>query len=493
MKRLLLFAALIGIAIAADPIAKHPRELRFPSREFTPPRAADFRHKLSNGATAFLVEDHEFPLINISVLIHTGEYLEPEGKTGLAQLTGGQMRSGGTKTKPPAAFDEEAAFLAAQISSGIADVSGQASLNCLSKDIDSGLALFVDMLRNPGFAEDRLKLVKNQMLQSLARRNDNTASIERREMQRLLRGDKHFSTAQVTKASLEAISRQDLVEFHDRYYYPSNFVLAVSGDFDTKQMLAKLDKALAEWPNRDVRIPDPPKPEFTPVPGLYMVDKKDVNQGRVSMGHLGVAISNPDHLALGVMNGILGGNGFSSRILERVRSDEGLAYSAASAFQAGTYYEGTFSVSFQSKSPSVAQAIAIVNEEIERLRTTKVSAEELSTAIGHAVEALPLRFASPGLKAAQFANDYYSKLPEDYWQKYSSRVGAVTADEIQRVARTYLHPDKLAILAVGDVDTMLRGNPDRAQYSIAKLAGDRGVIRIPLPDPLTMIYPAVAQ
>jgi zinc protease len=493
VKRILLFGALLGIAVGADPIARHPRELKFPLREYTPPRAAEFRHKLSNGATAFLVEDHEFPLINISVLIRTGDYLEPSDKTGLAQLMGGQMRAGGTKTKPPSTFDEETAFLAALIGSNVSDVSGSASLNCLSKDVDAGLALFVDMLRNPGFAEDRLKLAKSQMLQSLERRNDSTQSIERREFQRLLRGDKHFTTARVTKASLEAISRQDLIEFHDRYYYPSNFVLAVSGDFDTKQMAAKLEKALEGWPNLDTRIPDPPKPDFTPKPGVYVVDKKDANQGRVQMGHLGVAISNPDHLALGVMNGILGGNGFTSRIMERVRSDEGLAYSVGSSFLAGTYYEGVFTVGFQSKSASVAQAIAIVAEEIERLRTTKPGAEELSTAISHAIEALPLRFSTPGLKAAQFANDYYTKLPEDYWQKYSQRVGAVTADEVQRVAQKYLHPDQLAMLAVGDVDTMLRGNPDRPQFSITKTAGDRGVVRIPLPDPLTMVYPAVPR
>jgi zinc protease len=489
MKRLFLFGALLGIAVGADPIVKHPRELRFPQRSYTPPRAADFRHTLSNGATAFLVEDHEFPLVNISVLVRTGDYLDPADKTGLAQLMGAQMRSGGTKSKPPAVFDEDTAFLAALISSSVGDISGQAGLNCLSKDVDEGLALFIDMLRNPGFAEDRLKLAKSQMLQALERRNDSTTSIERREFQRLLRGDKHFTTAAVTKASLEAISRQDLIDFHDRYYYPSNFILAVSGDFDTKQMLAKLEKTLGGWANRDTKIPDPPKPEFTPTPGVYAVNKKDVNQGRVQMGHLGVAISNPDHLALGLMNGILGGNGFTSRIMERVRSDEGLAYSAGSSFFPGTYYPGVFTVGFQSKSPSVAQAIAIVTEEIDRLRTTKVGAEELSTAIGHAVEALPLRFSTPGQKAAQFANDYFSRLPEDYWQKYSQRVGAVTVDEIQRVAQKYLQPDKLVILAVGDVDTIVRGNPDRPQYSIAKIAGDRGVVKIPLPDPLTMKYP----
>ena len=490
MRSLVLIGALAGLAIAADPIVKHPRELRFPQREFTPPRAAEYQHKLSNGATAFLVEDHDFPLISVSVTVRTGDYLEPAGKIGLAQMTGSQMRAGGTKTKGPAAFDEETAFLAAVIGSTISDVSGQASLNCLSKDVDAGLALFADMLRNPGFAEDRLKLAKAQMLQQMERRNDNTQPIELREFQRLVRGDKHFTAQNVTKASLEAITRQDLIDFHDRYYFPANFIIAVSGDFDTKQMLAKLEKMLTGWPNKSAAIPDPPAPAFTPTPGVYMVNKKEVNQGRVRMGHIGVAISNPDHLALAVMNGILGGNAFTSRITERVRSDEGLAYSASSTFPAGTYYEGVFSASFQSKSPSVAQAMAIVVEEMERLRNTKVSADELSTAINHAVELLPGRFATASQKAGQFAADFYTKLPEDYWQKYRQRVSAVTVDEIQRVARKYLQPDKLVILAVGDVDTMLRGNPDRQQFSIAKMAGDRGVTRIPLPDPLTMVYPA---
>jgi zinc protease len=473
--------------MAADPIVKHPRELHFPQRDFTPPAAADYRHKLSNGAMAFLVEDHELPLINIAVLVHTGDYLDPAGKAGLAQLMGSQMRSGGTKSRTPNSFDEDAAFLAAMISSSAGEVSANADLNCLSKDLDSGLALFVDMLRNPAFDESRLKLAKSQTLQSLERRNDSTASIERREFERLLRGDKHFSTLPVTQESLEAISGEDLIGFHDRYYYPANFVLAVSGDFDTKQMLAKLEKAFAGWPNRDTVIPDPPKPEFTPKPGVYVV--KDVNQGRVRMGHLGVEITNPDHLALAVMNGILGGDGFTSHIMARVRTEEGLAYSAGSSFLAGTYYEGVFSAGFQSKNPSVAQAIAIVVEEIKRLQDTKVSADELATAINRAVETLPLRFASAAGKASQFATNYFSRLPEDYWQKYRQRVSSVTPEEIQRVARKYLHPKDLVILAVGDADAILAGNPDRPQYSIGGLAGDRGVVRLPLPHPLTMVYP----
>ena len=479
--------ALAITSFADSGIPTHPRELKFAPLPYTPPRPADYRHKLASGPTAFLVEDHEFPLINVSVLVHTGDYVDPDGKTGLAQLTGSQIRSGGTKSKPPAVFDEEAAFLAATISSGMGSTEGNANLNCLSKDIDAGLALFTDMLRNPGFAPDRLALAKSQLLQGMERRNDNTSTIEMREFARLLRG-KHFSTAQMTKASLDAISREDLIDFHSKYYFPANFVLAVSGDFKTADMLAKLEKVFNGWPNSGVTVPPVPKPDYTPQPGVYVVDKKDVNQGRVRMGHVGVMITNPDHLALSVMNGILGGSGFSSRIMSRVRSDEGLAYSAGSILTHGVYYDGTFAAAFQSKSPSVAEAMGIVREEIERMRSGSVTREEMQTEVNNLIDSFPRRFATASAKAGQFANDYFTGLPEDYWDKYRDRLRALTPADIQRVAQKYLHPDQLVILAVGNVDDILKGNPDKPQFSLNKMAGARDIVRIPLPDPLTMVY-----
>jgi predicted Zn-dependent peptidase len=487
----LLLACGATLNAAAPPeLPKHPRELKFSPLSYTPPKPADYRHKLSNGATAFLVEDHDFPLINVSILVRTGDYLDPAGKTGLASLTGSQIRSGGTRSKPPAVFDEEVAFLAANISSSIGDVEGSANLNCLKKDIDAALALFVEMLRTPGFAEDRLKLAKSQVLQQMERRNDNTPGIEQREFARLLRGDKHFSTAQITKASLDAITREDMIAFHEKYYYPANFVLAVSGDFNTKDMLARLEKVFAGWSNRADKPASVPKPNHALKPGIYMVDKKDVNQGRVRMGHLGVLITNPDHIALSVMNGILGGGGFTSRIMSRVRSDEGLAYSAGSAFHHGVYYEGSFVAAFQSKNPTVAQAVAIVREEIEKLRTGRVTQEELDTEKNQIIESFPSRFASAGAIAGQFASDFYTGLPDDYWQKFRDRVRAVTAEEVQRVAQKYLTPDKMVLLVVGNVDDILKGNPDKPQYTLTKLGFGTEITRIPLPDPLTMVYPS---
>ncbi|HYM11024.1 MAG TPA: pitrilysin family protein, partial [Bryobacterales bacterium] len=247
---LLVLGAFAPSAWAAPPgseIPPHPKLLKFEPLDYQPPKAAPHRHVLSNGAVAYLVEDHTFPLVNIGITIRTGQYLDPPGHKGLAAMAGNLLRSGGTASMSARDFDEQADFLAASINSAIADTQGTASLNCLARNLDPSLKLFFDMLRRPAFDPQRLGIYKTRVLQSLARRNDQTAEIENREFQRLLRGDNHFSTAHETKASIEAISRDDLIAFHRKYYHPANFLFAVSGDFDTKEMLAKLEQAMGGW------------------------------------------------------------------------------------------------------------------------------------------------------------------------------------------------------------------------------------------------------
>jgi zinc protease len=477
------------LAQTTQDIPQHPRELKFTQLDYTPPKRDKFRHVLSNGAVAYLVEDHELPLVNVTTLVRTGAYLEPEAKRGLASLTGSQIRVGGTTSKTAEQFDEAADFLAANLSSGIGETQGTANLNCLTKDIDAGLALYFDMLKNPGFQADRLALAKSQILQGMERRNDSTTTIEAREWSRLMRGDKHFSTRESTKSSIESITREDLVAFHKQYYQPAGFIFAVSGDFKTSEMLQKLEASLGGWPSTKALVPPVPKPEFTPVAGVYAVHKADVNQGRVRIGHVGVTRDNPDVYAISIMNDILGGSGFTSRITSRVRSDEGLAYSAGSIFGQGVYYPSDFRAAFQSKSMSTPQAIDIVMEEINRIRTSKVSAEELQTAKNSAIETFPLAFASAAQVAGTFAQDEYTNRPADYWEKYRDRIRAVTAEEVQRVAQKYLQPEQLVILVVGNIDDITKGNPDKPQHSLAKLVKNGQIRRIPLPDPLTLVYP----
>lgn len=475
--------------MAQSQIPAHPRDLKYSTLTYTPPTRDKYRHVLSNGTVAYLVEDHDLPLVNVAALVRTGSYLDPAGKEGLAALTGSQMRIGGTTTKTAEEFDEAADFLAANISSSIGTTQGNASVNLLAKDVDQGLALYFDMLRNPRFQEDRIKLAKSQLLQNMERRNDNTDAIEGREWARLMYGTDHFSTKPTTKASIEGITREDMLAFHQKYYQPAGIIFAVSGDFNTKEMLAKLEAATKGWPSNKQAVPPVPKPVNTIVPGVYAVHKADVNQGRVSIGHVGALRDSPDAYALEIMNDILGGGNFTSRITSRVRSDEGLAYSAFSSFGLGVYYPGIFRAAFQSKNLTTSQAIEIIMEEINRVRTAKVSAEELETAKNSMIETFPRIFSTAAQVAGTFAQDEYTKRPADYWATYRDRIRAVTADDVLRVAQKYLQPDKLVVLVVGNIDEITKGNPDKPQYSLLKIAKDGQIRRIPLPDPLTMVYP----
>ncbi len=471
-----------------SPIPRRPEDLKFQPLKYAPPKAATYRQVLNNGAIGFFVEDHDLPLVNITILIRTGAYLNPAGKEGLASAVGSLMRSGGTARYKADAFDEEADFLAAQISSGIGATSGRASVNFMSKDTDKSLELFFEMLRSPAFQQDRLDLYKEQVLQAIERRNDSTDDIEDREWNRLLRGEKHFSNAYSTKNSISSLSRDDLVSFHGTYYFPANFIVAVSGDFSTAELKAKLEKAMEGWKNQSLVPAKVPAPEYAPVSGVYMVNKPDVNQARVSIGHLGIMRGNPDEYAIEMMNEILGGGGFTSRIMGRVRSDEGLAYEAGSGFSPGIYYDGDFRAVFQSKSATAAKAAQIVIDEIERIRRQKVAPDELQTVKNQAIEVFPRIFASATAVADTFAADEYTGRDPNYWETYRAKIAAVTVDDVQRVAQKYLHPDKLEILAVGNVEEIRKGDPDQPQYSFQKISGGK-ITMIPLPDPATMIYP----
>ena len=482
--------ALLGQSSADIP--PDPRKLVYPPLDYSPPDRAAHRHQLSPGVVAYLVEDHSLPLVNVQLVMKIGRYLDSPQQVGLAAAVGSLLRSGGTSRWPAEKFDEEADFLAANISSRVGQTSASARVNALSKDLDQALDLFFEMLRNPAFEQQRVDLYKSQLLQRLERRNDRTGSIERREWNRLLRGDEHFSNRFTTNSSAEAFTPENLRAFHQKHYVPANFILAVSGSFDTAEMKAKLAEHLAKWEQAGERSQAVPRPDHQPQPGLYLVHKEDVNQGRVSIGHLGIERKNPDRFAVSLMNQVLGGSGFTSRITNRVRSDEGLAYSAGSSFSAGDYYPGAFRAFFQSKSATCAEAAQIILDEIEQIRKEGVSEDELDTVKTLSIEIFPRFFASARAVASTFANDELLGREMDYWEGYRDKLRAVTLADVQRVARKYLQPGRLIILAVGNTEDMLKGNPDKPQYALEAFKGDGEVVRIPLPDPLTMVYPPAA-
>ena len=479
--------AVLGLALGqAQEIPDRPEKLIFPPLIYDAPNPADYRVELESGAVVYIYPDRERPLIDLSVNIRGGSYLDPKGKEGLAGLTGSLMARGGIPSSPADELDEELEFLAARLSSSFGGLNGSVSLNLLSKDVDRGFEILRAVLAAPSFQEDKLALRKTQALQGLKQRNDDSRNIESRERNFLAYGEDFWFNRHTTAASLEGIRREDLLAFHHEWVHPRNFVVSISGDFDREAMLKRLDGMFATWPYPGKKTPPVPQQREYGKSGVYIVDK-DVNQGRVSIILPGIRWDDPDYYAIQMMNDVLGGGGFTSRITNRVRSDEGLAYSARSAFPGGAHYPVVFRAGFQSKSRTVSFATSIVLEEIERITREPVTAEELLTAKKSFIDTFPNNFASASQVVSVFAGDEmigrYAKQP-DYWANYRDNIEVVDIAAVQRVAKRRLNLGQVIILIVGQKEEILKGHPDHP-VNLGRLAKG-GVKELPMRDPLTM-------
>lgn len=488
----LLPAALLAFSCAAffpafaAEIPDRPEKLSFPPLTYEPPNPANYRVPLKAGPVAYVVPDRTLPLITINVLLRCGAYLEPDEKTGLADFTGYLLARGGTKSKTAEELEERLAFLAANLGSSIGDDSGTVSLNLLSKDLPEGLQILREVLTEPRFQQNKLDLYRQQTIQAMKQRNDESPAIEQREREFLAYGTNFWACRNTTEASVTSITADDLHAFHRRWIHPGGFVVAVSGDFEREVMIARLEELFGNWPFAGEKPPAVPTNISMAHPGIYMVNK-DVNQGRVAVLLPGVLRSNPDFLALQVMNDILGGGGFTSRIMNRVRSDEGLAYGAGSSFPGGIYYPHPFQASFASKSRSVTYATQIVLEEIARITDSAVSDEDLVTAKRSFIDTFPENFNTKAKVAALFARDEFTgRFAEDptYWQKWRPRIEAVTVSDVQRVAQAHLPSGRAVILMVGQAADIEKGDPAHPVTLKQLSAGE--VTRLPLRDPLTM-------
>jgi zinc protease len=459
-----------------------PEDLSFKALDFTPPSAKDFRRTLPDGTPVYMAPSKEFPLVTLTLTFKGGGYMDPAEIPGLTEAMAAMVRTGGTATVKPAELDERLDFLATQATVGARGNAVSATMNCLSSNLDESMKLFFDMLRNPGFDQARLDILRGQAIEGMKQRNDDAGAIIGREWQYVMYGEDSFESRQATKDGWDQVTPDRLRAQHARLVHPGNVIISVTGDFDPDDMARRLAAAMDGW-KRGEMAPNPPAPTHVFKPGVYHV-AKDIPQGKVRVGRRSLQRDDPDYFAAEVMNDILGGGGFTSRLMKQIRSNEGLAYSVGSRMGAGVYYPSTFAGSFESKNPTVALAIKIMRDEFKRIQDQPVTAEELDVAKKGFIEAFPSQFASKDATLGILVADEWTGRDPEYWKTYRENIQKVTADDVQRVARKYLNFDDMAIMVVGRWDEISQG--DQGGRASMKDFWSGGRTELPLRDPMTM-------
>jgi zinc protease len=444
---MLLAAASFGTSPQAGAQATSYQQIPIPPLPAFKPQQPR-RIELANGMVIFLQEDHELPLIDGTARIRGGSRNEPAGKVGLVDIYSEVWRTGGTKSQTGDQLDDFLEVRAAKVETGGSSDSTTISWSCLKGDLDDVFKVFADVLQNPEFRPDKIDIAQKEEADGISRRNDQVSEIAQRETVRLAYGPDNPYARVPEYATVAAVTRQDLLDWHGQYVHPNNIILGISGDFDSAAMEAKLRAAFESWPKGPVLAKD--EVQYAPAkPGYYLVSKDDVNQSSIHMVGLGTTRDNPDYYAISVFNEAFGG-GFSSRLFNDIRTKRGLAYSVGGGIGTNFGHPGILQVSIGTKSQTTIEAIQAAGEDIENLAKQPITDEEIQHAKDGILNAFIFRLDSPDkILGERMTYEYYG-YPPDWLDKYQAEIKQVSAADVKRVAAKYLHLDQLAVLVVGN-------------------------------------------
>ncbi len=480
----LLVCVLAMFAVAPTALAKKPwekikipelNELKMPAYE---------RVELDNGMILYLAEDHKFPLVQLSATIDVGSFYEAADKTGLASMTGTVMRTGGTTTRSGDDIDELVEARGLAVETWIGASSGGAYLSAMKEDTDLGLELLADILRNPAFPEDKIKLAKEQQKAGISRRNDEPQGIARREAMKAVFGPDHPMARHPEYDTIGAVSQQDMIDFHADWFHPDRMYLVVIGDFDSKEMTARIEAVFAGWEKATKPLPaDPEIPEYPRT--VNVVDKDDLTQTTVFMAHKGIRADDPNYAGVQVANRILGG-GFGSRLFSEVRSRQGLAYAVGSSPGTGFRNPGLFLGFVMTKSETSELAATAVLDEIQGMITDEVTDDELAQAKDAILNSEVFNFDTKREildRAVMYERYGY---PSDFLQTYQENVKKMTKTDVLAATQAVWRPDDMTILAVGsyadfDGDFTTYGPVTMVDITIPEAALD-----IPMATPISL-------
>jgi len=406
------------------------------------------RIELKNGAVILLVEDHELPFINGFIDIHGGERDVPAAKAGLIDLYGEAWRTSGSATKNGDALDDLLEAKAAKIETGGDIDSTSISWSCLKKDEPEVFSLMLDVLQHPAFSAQKLALAQQQEVAGIVRRNDSASEIAGREAEKLVYG-KTSAYARVPEiATVMGITLDDLKKWHDETVVPNRMIIGVSGDFDSAAMEAALRQAFEALP-KGTPAPKPEEHFAEPKPGLFLVNKQDVNQSDVYIVGLGAKRDDPEYYSISVMNEIFGG-GFGSRLFQDVRTRLGLAYSVTGGLGTAYDHPGMFRVIASTKSESTAAAAEEMLKDIDELKTKPFTEDELRMAKDQLLNSFVFNCDTKGKVLAAAARLEFYGYPADFLERFRAGVEEVTVADLERVAKTRVDTSNLDVLIVGN-------------------------------------------
>ncbi|GJL55224.1 MAG: hypothetical protein NPIRA02_23560 [Nitrospirales bacterium] len=441
---LLLSLALQGSSYAQ---VDYVEDLQFPPlSEFKIPEPT--RVELDNGMVILMMEDHELPLVSISAKIRTGSRLEPNAQTGLAQLVGTVMRSGGTESLAGDALDDYLEGKAATIETAIGETAGTASMSCLKDDFPDVLQVFADVLRHPSFDPEKLAIAKNQAMAGISRQNDNPDAILGREFKKLVYGQASPYARTPSYATVRAITRKDLIAWHESYFHPNRIILGITGDFQPASALKLLKDAFGDWPTGPT-VPDlsVPYQESNPAKVFY-VEKNDMTQAKIMMGHLGVMRRNPDYYPLVIVNQILSGS-FGARLFSNVRSKQGLAYDVHGGVGFQWDYPGLASLMMSTKTETTGAGIDALIAESQKMVTDPPTDAEVEKAKAAMLNSYIFSVDSPAKILGKYVTHEYYGYPADWFVQFRKGIEQVTTEQVRQAVRQHLRPQNFSILIVG--------------------------------------------
>jgi zinc protease len=444
-KRVLIIAIAVALVLPLS-AQKDPKTLKYPDLEFKPLRPDHI--SLGRNFDFYFKEDHEAPTISMAIIVRSGSLLDPKDKAGLSQLTYQLLATGGSKTLTPEQVEEQLDFLGSSIYAYSGTEYGMIQLFSLAKNFDRTWRILTDLLQNPRFAPERLDLEKKKETESILRRWDMPMMVGFLLFEDLVYGKDHPEVQRTTRKGIASIGEEDVRRFYQDHLRNRAMIIAATGDFTGSELAGRIKTSLAGWKAQPPEKLDIPKAALAARPGIYLIDKPDMNQAVIMMGHLGINRLDADIAESSVFNAIYGAGAFNSRLWKEVRSNRGLAYSASGSVGSGRDL-GIFSTFCMTKNQSAGEAVGVIRDVIKDMAQNPVKPEELETAKKAEINSFVFRFDNPQSLLLRTIMQRMSGLPLDYNETYLAKIRKVDAAKVLEMGKRFFHPDQLVILIVG--------------------------------------------